>query len=1118
MGFLKRIFGSGLMKILGPGLGGAVFMVAGYFAWGRFGARYLMLLIGGVVLAAILIISFFLLVKYFQAVRGKKMDAALAQQMRADHQKRAQTKAAINDVKGSWKQAMATLKSSNVKMYDLPWVMLIGEPQSGKTTSLRQSGLDFPLGKDALSGSGGTVNCDWWFSSESVVIDTAGRFTMPVDSAPDRVEWHTFLDMLVKYRPGCPINGIVVTIPVTSLMDDDQQAIEAKASKIREKLQELLSRLGVEFPVYIMVSKLDLVSGFAEFCSPLAAGEQQQIFGIDPKVGSGGFDGNGFTTLFNGLTDNIRRWSLRRVRDIGSGSEASRVFGFSSEFKKLQTPLHSYLDIIFKQDRYHANFLWRGCYFSSGLQEGRALAELIPEAQSLVHSRSYFILNFYRKIFGERGLVSRSTSVVKREALIRKISFGGGALILAVTGWLLWSGCTSLVKSLEPIEGLAKQAAGILGGQIDSEGAITHRASEVMPVLEGLEEGRRSLVHNKISRRFLHSGNNSLVTDLGRIEDALILRGLIAPAMNKASANYATPLSNLSHEQALAKTILATMGVSKGVALADMDINAVIEVLYWQEPAWLNIDKKSFSTMWANYPAAGETYPALEQWGLGSIKSDVVNFKNRKGLGKIHTFWEEYPHNAWQDVRKKLRHVSQSYSQVLALGMGKGSHDQSDPFADFIKNVDALGADGTVQVWSNKIYAQCESDYKTMQMLTASEAGVHPLASTIKRHQRVCASQNDKVGTAWQKDLKRYGKFLNSKGELSADLVDIRRAAGLAVTFAPLFQNQHQSEINRGLVDPPATLKRWKWEWQEARKIKYDEIMAILGTGTMEAWQKDELLKALDAYLQELETRANNKAAVAVLLADFNRDWARFSGLWKSELGSVFPFGSKKVWVIDENRKGKTRLLALNTSSLEDLHSFFFSDKGLEKFIEDYPFILDRKSPKRRYLSKTQLRFFSNAMAWRNFLFTKDNRAKSHDMVVSMLENKNSGRNSASSYFTQLRVRGMDTKKGNTLRLRFSGRKYKKGRVMWNPLNENSISFVAVNEETGQESRLELGGGNDVLPLFLTRMAKARRKAAGTRYEFQVRFVVPGNKDRMVAVPMACQFDTAMPSPIVWFK
>ncbi len=66
-------------------------------------------------------------------------------------------------------------------VYQLPWYAFIGAPGSGKTTALINAGLTFPLadqfGKAAIRGIGGTRNCDWWFTNEAVLIDTAGRYT-----------------------------------------------------------------------------------------------------------------------------------------------------------------------------------------------------------------------------------------------------------------------------------------------------------------------------------------------------------------------------------------------------------------------------------------------------------------------------------------------------------------------------------------------------------------------------------------------------------------------------------------------------------------------------------------------------------------------------------------------------------------------------------------------------------------------------------------------------------------------------------------------------------------------------------------------------------------------------
>ena len=90
-------------------------------------------------------------------------------------------------------------------LYEQPWYVIIGPPGAGKTTALLNSGLPFPLaaemGQSAVAGVGGTRICDWWFTEEAVLIDTAGRYTtQDSDSAVDRAGWEGFLDLLKRTR------------------------------------------------------------------------------------------------------------------------------------------------------------------------------------------------------------------------------------------------------------------------------------------------------------------------------------------------------------------------------------------------------------------------------------------------------------------------------------------------------------------------------------------------------------------------------------------------------------------------------------------------------------------------------------------------------------------------------------------------------------------------------------------------------------------------------------------------------------------------------------------------------------------------------------------------------
>src|SRR4051794_29384295 len=144
--------------------------------------------------------------------------------------------------------ALATLRKARGgkgnALYDLPWYIIIGPPGAGKTTALVRSGLKFPLAKgrtpEAVAGLGGTRYCDWWFTDEAVIVDTAGRYTtQDIDAQGDRASWLSFLDLLRKARPRQPINGVLVAISLEDLLTGGEEAIEAHAVAVRKRLLEL---------------------------------------------------------------------------------------------------------------------------------------------------------------------------------------------------------------------------------------------------------------------------------------------------------------------------------------------------------------------------------------------------------------------------------------------------------------------------------------------------------------------------------------------------------------------------------------------------------------------------------------------------------------------------------------------------------------------------------------------------------------------------------------------------------------------------------------------------------------------------------------------------------------
>ena len=391
-------------------------------------------------------------------------------------------------------------------LHELPWYVFIGAPGSGKTTALINSGLHFVLGgKDgaqAVKGVGGTRNCDWWFTREAVLLDTAGRYTtQDSEREVDSAAWTGFLDLLKKFRRNQPLSGALVTLSISELLYASAEERERYASQVRSRVRELYDRLGVEFPVYLLVTKLDLLAGFMEFLGELEREQRAQVWGVTFADGrslhtSAGI-GSIFAAEFVQLERRLYSLLLGRLSEERDVQRRSLIYSFPQQFSGTGSLIGEFLDRAFGPGRDRLRPQIRGVYFTSGTQEGTPIDRVIGTLSrtfKLEHKvlqpafssgKSFFLTRLLRDvIFREAGLAGADE---QRDRRHRLLAWSGTAACVALTVIIASAWAASYLANRALVADSEAKAAA-LHKDMDAFSERDADLALVVKVLNGLRE------------------------------------------------------------------------------------------------------------------------------------------------------------------------------------------------------------------------------------------------------------------------------------------------------------------------------------------------------------------------------------------------------------------------------------------------------------------------------------------------------------------------------------------------------------------------------------------------------------------------------------------------------
>ncbi|MBJ9978445.1 type VI secretion system membrane subunit TssM [Pseudomonas sp. S75] len=360
-------------------------------------------------------------------------------------------------------------------LYRLPWYLVIGDQHAGKSSFIDRSDQSFSLTRiDKVQAQGRQAQAlafpiGWWVSNDAVIIDPPGVFIRqqslagsaaddqgappPSSTAPARL-WQHLLDWLLRSRSQRALNGLLLVVDLPALLHGTPEQRVALAHVLRTRLYEVGSQLGSRLPLYVVLTKFDLLDGFDQLYGGLSASQREKMLGFTFKLDAvGTFDAwlEEYGEYYQQLIGQLFEQVVDRLDTLNGAAQRARLFSLHAQLIGLRPILLGFLKETLESDRYTTPALVRGVYWSSVIQHGDLFNAFVREAaqpyqtkrpllEGKAHGKAlpYFIQHaFGRVIYKEAGLAGDNVKVARSKRQLLWVGSGVGILAccVAIASW-----------------------------------------------------------------------------------------------------------------------------------------------------------------------------------------------------------------------------------------------------------------------------------------------------------------------------------------------------------------------------------------------------------------------------------------------------------------------------------------------------------------------------------------------------------------------------------------------------------------------------------------------------------------------------------------------------------
>jgi type VI secretion system protein ImpL len=273
-------------------------------------------------------------------------------------------------LQGRFYGALAFLKKTTIEkqgkrfnLSQLPWYLMLGPTNAGKTTLLANSNIHFILSKPSKAETTKNISpsehCDWWVTRDIVLVDVPGTY---LTTTCNRL-WQHFLSLLKKNNSKQLIQGIIIALPLPEIIKQERSQKNHIIFDIKKRISDLNEQLRKSLPIYLVITKCDLIPGFNEFFSESSGEEIAQTWGISIEQHDNHLI-NTFTQSFDTLIKRINKQLIGRIHQERNTLARPFIKDFPLHLERLKETIAQFLKALTIP-----NLPLQGVYLTSSSQD-----------------------------------------------------------------------------------------------------------------------------------------------------------------------------------------------------------------------------------------------------------------------------------------------------------------------------------------------------------------------------------------------------------------------------------------------------------------------------------------------------------------------------------------------------------------------------------------------------------------------------------------------------------------------------------------------------------------------------------------------------------------------------